>query len=72
MLSYHILDSEWTLAALSAVPTVQTVLGQPIAISFDGATVRFNDAANGIAPELPAGNGTIIAIDAVLTPPPAT
>jgi glycine/D-amino acid oxidase-like deaminating enzyme len=28
-----------------------------------------HDAASGIAPELPAGNGTVIAIDAVLTPP---
>ena len=68
VLSYHILDSEWTLAELAAVPTVQTILGAPITITVDGETVRFNDAA-GIAPELPAGNGTVIAIDAVLTPP---
>jgi branched-chain amino acid transport system substrate-binding protein len=69
VLSYHILDSEFSLAELSAVLAVQTVLGQPITITFDGATVRFDDAANGIPPELPASNGSVIAIDAVLTPP---
>jgi branched-chain amino acid transport system substrate-binding protein len=71
VLSYHILDSEWTLAELSAVTTVKTLLGPEIGITFDGATVRFNDAAAGIAPELPASNGTVIAIDGVLTPPGA-
>jgi peptidoglycan hydrolase-like protein with peptidoglycan-binding domain len=69
VLSYHILDREWTLAELAAVPTAQTILGEPVTITFDGATVRFNDTAAGIAPELSASNGTVIAIDAVLTPP---
>jgi transforming growth factor-beta-induced protein len=69
VLSYHILDREWTLAELATVPEIQTVYGAPITVTADGGTVRFNDAAAGIAPELPASNGSVIAIDAVLTPP---
>jgi uncharacterized surface protein with fasciclin (FAS1) repeats len=68
VLSYHMLVGQFTLAELATVPSVQTVYGAPITITVDGQTVRFNDAA-GIAPELPASNGTVIAIDAVLTPP---
>ena len=45
VLSYHMLVGEFTLAELAALPSVQTVYGAPITITFDGATVRFNDAA---------------------------
>ncbi len=69
VLSYHILDSEWTLAELAAVSERPNRPRRSRSRSPSMATtVRFNDAA-GIAPELPASNGTVIAIDAVLTPP---
>jgi peptidoglycan hydrolase-like protein with peptidoglycan-binding domain len=60
VLSYHILDSEWTLAELATVSTVQTIHGQAVTVTVDGETVRFNDAAVAIPPELPASNGSVI------------
>jgi uncharacterized surface protein with fasciclin (FAS1) repeats len=71
VLSYHMLDAEWTLADLATVPSVATVHGASIAVAVDGDLVRFDGSA-AIPPEMPAGNGSVIPIDGVLMPPDGT
>ena len=66
ILTYHVLPAE-VLAADVTAGDVATVEGQTVAISTDGG-VMVNDA-NVTVTDVPASNGVIHAIDAVLIPP---
>ncbi len=69
VLSYHILDSEWTLAELATVPSVQTSTARPITITFDGADRPLQRRRRRHRARTTSQQRNVIAIDAVLTPP---
>jgi branched-chain amino acid transport system substrate-binding protein len=68
VLSYHLVEDWLTIDELAGLTSVLTVHGETIEVTVDGDTVRVNGAAT-IPPELPARNGIVIPIDAVLIPP---
>lgn len=73
ILTYHVLEGEVT-SDMVTDGDVATVEGQSITLSTEGG-VTINDTATVVIPDVPASNGVIHAIDAVLIPPdvdPAT
>ena len=69
ILTYHVLEGEVGSSDIAAEPTRPTVQGEPVEIAADGGTVTVNGAAKVVTADVPASNGVIHVIDAVLLPP---
>ena len=69
VLTYHVVPGEVLAADVVSMPTVDTVLGEPLTITADGSMVMVNDAQV-ILTDIKASNGVIHVIDSVLLPPP--
>ncbi len=69
ILTYHVLEGDVGSSDIAAEPTRPTVQGEPVEIAADGGTVTVNGAAKVVTADVPASNGVIHVIDAVLLPP---
>jgi transforming growth factor-beta-induced protein len=67
VLLYHVLPGQVLAADVVNLSSADTALGQPLAISVDGSTVKVNEAQV-TATDVQASNGVIHVIDAVLLP----
>ena len=67
-LLYHMAPGRYTAAGIAANDTVPTVQGSPIAVDSVGGEVTVNGAEL-LRTDIPAANGVIHAIDAVMIPP---
>ncbi len=70
-LLYHMAPGRYAAAEIGANDTVPTVQGSPIAVDAAGESVTV-DGARVIRADIPAANGVIHAIDAVMIPPDVT
>jgi len=70
-LLYHIAPGRYAAAEIAANDTVPTVQGNPIAVDAAGESLTV-DGARVIRADIPAANGVIHAIDAVMIPPDVT
>ena len=68
ILLYHVVTGEVTAADVVRLDSATTLQGDEISITVEGDTVTINDARVVIT-DIPAANGTIHVIDAVLLPP---
>jgi uncharacterized surface protein with fasciclin (FAS1) repeats len=68
ILLYHVVDGAVPSSALTDGQMVTTLNTAQVAISIEGDTVMVNDATV-VTPDVPACNGVIHVIDAVLMPP---
>ncbi len=68
VLQYHLAPGVVTAAQLIQVPNVQTLEGERVKISASAGVVSIN-ASRVLQPDLPASNGIIHVIDALLIPP---
>jgi uncharacterized surface protein with fasciclin (FAS1) repeats len=70
ILTYHVIAGEVPSSAVVTMngQTATTVNGADVTISVDGSTVKVNDSTV-TAVDIPASNGIIHVIDAVLIPP---
>jgi uncharacterized surface protein with fasciclin (FAS1) repeats len=69
ILLYHVVSGEVAAADVVGLTAATTVQGSDIAIAVDGAAVTLNGNANVVATDIPASNGIIHVIDAVILPP---
>jgi uncharacterized surface protein with fasciclin (FAS1) repeats len=69
ILLYHVVSGEVTSDQVVELTEATTVQGAPIAISVADGTVTLNDSATVTTVDIPASNGVIHVIDAVLLPP---
>ncbi len=69
ILTYHVVAGDVMAADLSNGQKVETVEGQDITVSIDGDTVKLNDTATVVQPDIKTSNGTVHVIDGVLLPP---
>ncbi len=69
ILLYHVVSGEVTSDQVVELTEATTVQGAPIAISVMDGTVTLNDSATVVTADVPASNGVIHVIDAVLLPP---
>ncbi len=67
VLLYHVVSGQVMAADVVNLTSADTVLGQPASISFDGETVKVDDA-NVIITDIEGSNGVIHVIDSVLIP----
>ncbi|HOI12293.1 MAG TPA: fasciclin domain-containing protein [Methanoculleus sp.] len=70
-LLYHMAPGRYTAAEIAGNDTVRTVQGNPIAVDAAGESLTV-DGARVIRADIPAANGVIHAIDAVMIPPDVT
>jgi PGF-CTERM protein len=68
VLLYHVLSGEYMAADLIPLPSIETVLGEDVNLSWDGTNLTVNDALVTVA-DVECTNGVIHVIDAVLIPP---
>jgi transforming growth factor-beta-induced protein len=69
LLDYHLLNGQWMLVDVSGIPSTDTILGMPIAVTLvDGALV-LNGTTHLLASDIRTRNGVIHVIDTVLLPP---
>lgn len=68
VLKYHVLTSSWTTADLKLVKTAGTATGQSVVIAVKDGVITVNGARI-VKADVPATNGMIQVIDAVLMPP---
>jgi uncharacterized surface protein with fasciclin (FAS1) repeats len=68
VLKYHVLTSSWTTTDLKLVKTAGTATGQSVAIAVKDGAITVNGARI-VKADVPATNGMIQVIDAVLMPP---
>ncbi|MCK9278629.1 MAG: fasciclin domain-containing protein [Methanoculleus sp.] len=71
VLLYHVAPGNCMASGIAANGTIATVQGSPIAVDATGGNVMVNDAEV-IRADIPAANGVICAIDAVMLPPGMT
>jgi transforming growth factor-beta-induced protein len=71
VLTYHVAPGRLTAAALAAVETLPTLLGEDLALRVEAGTIFVDDVAISVT-NVFASNGIIHVIDAVLPPPPGT
>lgn len=71
VLLYHMVPGRYTVSGIAADGTVATIQGNPIAVGTTGETLTVN-GARVIRADIPAANGVIHAIDAVMLPPDVT
>jgi uncharacterized surface protein with fasciclin (FAS1) repeats len=69
ILTYHVVAGDVMAADLSDGQKVETVEGQDITVTIDGDTVKLNDTATVVQPDIETSNGTVHVIDGVLLPP---
>lgn len=69
ILTYHVVAGDVMAADLSNGQKVETVEGQDITVTIDGDTVKLNDTATVVQPDIKTSNGTVHVIDGVLLPP---
>ena len=69
ILLYHVVSGEVTSDQVVELTEATTVQGATIAISVMDGTVTLNDSAKVVTADVPASNGVIHVIDAVLLPP---
>jgi uncharacterized surface protein with fasciclin (FAS1) repeats len=69
ILTYHVVAGDVMAADLSDGQKVETVEGQDITVTIDGDTVKLNDTATVVQPDIKTSNGTVHVIDGVLLPP---
>jgi uncharacterized surface protein with fasciclin (FAS1) repeats len=69
VLLYHVVSGEFSSTAVAGLDGATTLNGKDVSLSFDGATVRVDDATV-ISADVEASNGIIHAIDKVLLPEP--
>ncbi|KLK88050.1 fasciclin [Methanoculleus sediminis] len=70
-LLYHMAPGRYTSAEITANDTVPSIQGNPIGVAAGGESVTV-DGARVIRADIPAANGVIHAIDAVMIPPDVT
>lgn len=69
ILTYHVVPGRYSAAQLGSLSSLPTVQGSPLAVTvLPGGAVRV-DEATVILPDIPASNGVIHVIDAVVVPP---
>ncbi len=68
ILLYHVVAGEVLAADVVTLSSAETVLGDPVTIEVEDDTVMINEAKV-IITDVPASNGVIHVIDAVLSPP---
>jgi len=68
ILKYHVLPGKTMAATLAETQDVDTLQGQKVTITSDGATVKFADATVTMA-DVETSNGVIHVIDTVVLPP---
>jgi transforming growth factor-beta-induced protein len=68
ILLYHVVPGRVTAADVAGLSEAETAQGSSISISTYGGTVRINDATV-VTADIPASNGIIHVIDAVILPP---
>ncbi|MDD3934622.1 MAG: fasciclin domain-containing protein [Methanoculleus sp.] len=71
VLLYHVAPGNYIASGIAANDTIATVQGSPIAVDATGGNVMVNDAEV-IRADIPAANGVIHAIGAVMLPPGMT
>jgi uncharacterized surface protein with fasciclin (FAS1) repeats len=69
VLTYHVVPGRYTATDVAGLSSAPTLNGKPVALSFDGTTVRV-DGASVIAADVEASNGIIHVIDQVILPEP--
>lgn len=71
LLGYHIIDQRLTpdLLLASAGGQIESRVGLPIDVSIDGDDIVLNGSSRISLDALEAGNGNVVVIDSVLTPP---
>lgn len=69
ILLYHVVEGEVMAADVVQLESAETLLGEPVAITVVGDTVRINESRVLIT-DIQASNGVIHVIDSVLLPPP--
>lgn len=69
ILRYHVLAGNQSSSQVAAQTSVPTLLGPSLTVTVDGGRVFLNDEVEIIITDLPASNGVIHVIDAVLLPP---
>ena len=67
VLQYHVVPQKLTAADITDGMTVDTLMGQPLTFAVSGGVITVNGATVTGA-ELPASNGSVFTIDAVLLP----
>lgn len=68
VLLYHMAPGSYTASDIATIETIETVQGSPIAVDTAGDRVWVNGAEI-VRTEIPATNGIIHVIDAVMVPP---
>ncbi len=69
ILLYHVVSGEVTADQVVKLTSASTVQGKPIKITVKDGTVYLNDTVKVVTTDIPASNGVIHVIDAVLLPP---
>jgi len=69
ILLYHVAEGAVPAETVVTLDSADTVQGEPIAIAVMDGQVTLNDSANVIITDIPASNGIIHVIDAVILPP---
>jgi transforming growth factor-beta-induced protein len=68
ILLYHVASGKLMAADVSALTSIDTMLGKPLAVTVTDGTVKVGDATI-VVTDIAASNGVIHVIDKVLTPP---
>lgn len=69
LLLYHVVEGALASSALAALTSVETLSGESLTISADADGIVLNGRARVTTADIPADNGVIHVIDAVLIPP---
>jgi uncharacterized surface protein with fasciclin (FAS1) repeats len=69
ILLYHVVSGKVTADQVVKLTSAGTVEGKPIKITVKDGTVYLNDTVKVVTTDIPASNGVIHVIDAVLLPP---
>lgn len=69
VLLYHVLNGNYPSSAVAARDSVPTLLGEPVSFNADSGVAMLDDEAQVVAADMPATNGIVHVIDAVLLPP---
>jgi uncharacterized surface protein with fasciclin (FAS1) repeats len=69
ILLYHVVSGKVTADQVVTLTSATTVEGKPITIAVKDGTVYLNDTVKVVTTDIPASNGVIHVIDAVLLPP---
>ncbi len=69
ILLYHVVSGKVMADQVVGMTSADTVEGQPIKITVKDGTVYLNDTVKVVTTDIPASNGVIHVIDAVLLPP---